>query len=133
MPVTRIIIEMEERGVKIDLDYYKDMEAKISVKISELEELIYQQAGKKFDINSSKQVGDLLFNQMKLSVPRDAMTEKGNLATGADVLKQLAEQGVEIAQTILDYREFNKLLSTYIIGIPKQAIDSTIHTSRNVI
>lgn len=126
LPLTRVLAEMEMTGVHVDAQTLKNMGSKLSERLAEIEEQIYQEAGEKFNINSTKQLGQILFEKMKLPVIKKTKT---GYSTAVGVLEKLADQA-PIAALILEYRQIAKLQSTYINGLLKviHSSDQKIHT-----
>lgn len=125
-PLIPVIDQMERNGIGIDQNFFKEISKEYHKDLSVLEKKIWKIAGEEFNINSSQQLADILFNKMKLKYKGMRKTSTGKFSTKEEVLQKLrAEDGVsgEIAQLILEYREFQKLLSTYIDNIPKQVGD----------
>ena len=129
VPLTVVLMYMEENGVSVDTDYLKKLSEYTSVKLRNIEKKIFKEAGEKFNINSPKQVADVLFNKLALTINGKKIRKKG---TGAKVLETLAEEH-EIAQNILQYRHIAKLKSGYIDSLPEliSSKDKRIHTSFN--
>ncbi len=123
LPFINLLINMERRGIKIDIDYFKKLEKEITEKIEELKEKIFQLAEEEFNLNSPQQVGYILFE--KLKIPTKKKTKTG-YSTSEEVLKKISEY--EIVKYILKYRELFKLLSTYIKPLPEHAIGGRIYT-----
>ena len=113
MPLVFVLASMEAAGIRMDAEALKEYGNALAVKITELEERIYQQAGEKFNINSPKQLGVILFEKMQL--PGSKKTKTG-YSTSADVLEKLAPQQ-PIIRDILEYRTLAKLKSTYADGL----------------
>ena len=129
MPLTLVLAEMEALGIKVDKSRLEDMGQDLSEKLKEIEKNIYELAGEKFNINSPKQLGVILFE--KLGLPPVKKTKTG-YSTSADVLEKLADKH-EVIQQILHYRQLGKLKSTYIEGLLKVVHEETnkIHTRFN--
>jgi len=125
IPFIDVLINMEKRGIKIDIDYFKQLESEIEIKLNTLIEKIYQIAGEKFNLNSPKQLGTILFEKLKL--PAKKRTKTG-YSTNETILKKLSDK-YEIAKLILEYRELFKLQSTYIKPLQKQVKNSKIYTN----
>lgn len=114
------LYEMERYGMRVDADYEEPLKAELQKMADEAEASIYEEAGRIFNINSTKQLYDVLMN---LGVDRNliGMTDKGNPKLDKDVLNTLAERhNVSIVQKILEYRKYDKLLTTYAMGIYEQ-------------
>ncbi len=131
MPLVNVLVDMELAGVRLDTKALQETSLGLGKRLEELEQRIYQQAGHSFNIASPKQVGDVLFDEMKL-VEKPRKTKKGQFVTSEEVLQQLRGKAPIVAD-ILDYRGLRKLLSTYIEALPKLVNPRTghIHTSFN--
>lgn len=131
MPLVNVLADMELAGVRLDTKALQETSLGLGKRLEELEQRIYQQAGHSFNIASPKQVGDVLFDEMKL-VEKPRKTKKGQFVTSEEVLQQLRGKAPIVAD-ILDYRGLRKLLSTYIEALPKLVNPRTghIHTSFN--
>lgn len=129
LPLSFILADMESQGIKVDPDRLHQMGEDLKTRLGELEEKIYELAGEKFNINSPKQLGVILFE--KLGLPTIKKTKTG-YSTSADVLEKL-EGSHEIISEILVYRQLGKLQSTYIEGLLKVINPKTekIHTIFN--
>lgn len=128
VPLTIVLAKMEHTGVAIDEEYLKELSDFMTEKLAELEDLIYQLAGEPFNINSPKQVAEILFDKLELKTKK----KKKNRSTGAEVLEELAEE-YEICDYILQHRKFSKLKSTYTDSLPALVSkkDGRIHTTYN--
>ncbi len=131
MPLVHVLSVMEENGVKIDSQNLHNISNEFGHHISELEESIYQMAETRFNIASPKQLGEVLFDKMKLD-SKAKKTKTGQYATGEDVLQKLAGKH-PIIHAILEYRSYTKLKSTYLDALPAliNPRDGLIHTSFN--
>ena len=128
MPLTRVLHDMEMEGIRANPQALKDYGDALVERIGELEKSIHEKAGEAFNINSPKQLGEILFGKMKL--PGGKKTKTG-YSTAADVLEKLAEEH-PIASEILEYRGLAKLKSTYADGLlPCIGPDGRIHTTLN--
>lgn len=128
MPLTRVLHDMEMEGIRANPRALKDYGDALVERIGELEKSIHEKAGEAFNINSPKQLGEILFGKMKL--PGGKKTKTG-YSTAADVLEKLAEEH-PIASEILEYRGLAKLKSTYADGLlPCIGPDGRIHTTLN--
>lgn len=133
MRLLRVLVEMERSGVHIDSDYLADLSAEVQKKISEIERQIFTLSGQEFNIGSPKQLGTVLFENLKV---HEALGYKGKLArttlgfkTDANVLEQF--QAHPVVSLVQEFRELSKLLNTYILVLPQLVKKSTgrIHTS----
>jgi DNA polymerase I len=122
---------MESTGVKIDVNFLNDYSKVLENEIVDVEKLVYELAGEKFNLSSPKQLGIILFEKLKLE-DKPKKTETGQYATGEEILSKLAFEH-EIAAKILEFREFQKLKSTYVDALPLMINPKTgmIHTSYN--
>lgn len=127
-PLTRVLADMEYEGVRIDVGFLKDYSGQLEKEIKAVEQKVFDCCGLKFNLGSPKQLGEVLFEHMKLD-PKAKKTKTGQYATGEDVLTKLANNH-EIAGYILDYREFTKLKSTYVDALPLMINPKTgrVHT-----
>ncbi|MBN2188874.1 MAG: DNA polymerase I, partial [Chitinispirillaceae bacterium] len=130
MPLVEVLAELEWNGVLIDTDLLKKLSVKYAARIAEVTAEIYRMAGAEFNLNSPKQVSDVLFETMKL--PQSKKTKVGSFKTDVDVLEALSRD-YPIARKILEHREAAKLLSTYIDALPAAINRKTgrVHTSFN--
>ena len=125
LPLARILGKMESLGVKTDLGILQEIGLQLSTRLTELESIIYEMAGQPFNINSPKQLGEILFEKIGLTPIKKTKT---GYSTAADVLEKL-ESEHEIISFILTYRQLGKLNSTYIEGLSKEIHeDGKIHT-----
>lgn len=130
-PLIKVLADLEYEGIRIDSNYLIDYSRELEAQILEREQSIYEQAGIKFNIGSPKQVGDLLFERLKIPY-KGAKTKTGQYSTDEDKLQELAPE-FPIIQTILNYRGLSKLKSTYVDALPKMVNPRTgrIHSSFN--
>ena len=132
-PLVPVLSEMELTGVKLDIKVLKDLSNIITKKVQELEEKIFKIAGEPFNINSSQQLGKILFQ--KLAIEHEGKTTKsGQLSTDARTLETLAQEDkTGIIKNILEYRQLSKLISTYTDSLPEQIDKKTqcIHCDFN--
>ena len=131
MPLVPVLVSMERNGVRIDTDSLKQSSIHFSNRLSEIEQVIYELAGTPFNISSPKQVGEVLFDKLKI-VEKAKKTKGGQYVTNEEVLESLRNKH-EIVGKILDYRGIKKLLSTYIDTLPQLINPRTgrIHSSFN--
>ena len=130
LPLVPVLREMEAAGVRIDVPKLKQAEEALTEELNALEQRIYALAGEPFNINSPRQVGELLFDKLQLD-SKAKKSKTGQYSTSEEVLVALKEKH-EIVGLILDYRELKKLISTYISTLPGYiAADGKIHTTYN--
>ena len=129
-PLVPVLLRMEQTGVRIDPDFLRDMSTRLAVEIDNLAEKIYADSGHRFNINSPKQLGDVLFNKMLL--PKPMKYGKGKVvSTAQDVLEELAESH-PIAALVIEHRQLQKLKGTYLDALPVLAdSEGRIHTTFN--
>jgi DNA polymerase-1 len=128
MPLAAVLAEMEQYGVRVDKDRLNELGIELKQSMDRLTEEIYDLAGVEFNINSPKQLGEILFDKLGLPVIKKTKT---GYSTSADVLEKLAPQH-EIVEKILHFRQVGKLYSTYIEGLKKEiGEDGKIHTRFN--
>lgn len=130
-PLIDVLAAMEFEGVKIDTESLKEMSLSLEKESKEIEAKVYEMAGETFNLASPKQLGEVLFNKLKLDT-KAKKTKTGQYATGEEVLSKLAGEH-EIAQAILDFRQMVKLKSTYVDALPALINPKTnrIHTTYN--
>ena len=128
-PLVSVLADMEQAGIVIDPDHLRKLSNDFAKKMADYEQQIHKLAGGAFNIGSPKQLGDLLFGQLKLEGGRK--TKTGAWSTDADVLEELALQGHEIAKKVLDWRQLQKLRGTYTDALPGYIHPKTgrVHTS----
>ena len=130
LPLVPVLREMEAAGVRIDVAQLKQAEAALTEELRTLEQRIYELAGEPFNINSPKQVGELLFDRLRLD-SKAKKSKTGQYSTSEEVLVALKERH-PVVGAILDYRALSKLISTYISALPGYiAADGKIHTTYN--
>ena len=131
MPLVPVLSRMEANGVKIDTENLQQISEEFGKEIRKIEEQIYEAAGTPFNIASPKQLGEILFEKLKID-EKAKKTKTGQYATGEDVLQKLSHKH-PIIQMILDYRSLTKLKSTYLDALPAlvNPKDGLIHTSYN--
>lgn len=131
MPLVPVLSRMEANGVRIDTENLKQISDEFGRQIQQVEEKIYEAAGMPFNIASPKQLGEVLFEKLRID-EKAKKTKTGQYATGEDVLQKLSHKH-PIIQMILDYRSFTKLKSTYLDALPAlvNPKDGLIHTSYN--
>ncbi len=129
MPLSGVLAEMEEAGIKLDLDLLKDLSRDIEKRLIKLISDIYEASGTQFNINSPKQLGQVLFEKLKLPVIKKTKTGP---STDEEVLKRLSGRH-ELPALLLEYRQLSKLKNTYVDALPKLVDPRTgrVHTSFN--
>jgi DNA polymerase-1 len=130
LPLVQVLLRMEQAGVRVDLEQLRAMSSRLAVEIDDLAERIYASTGHRFNINSPKQLGDVLFNKMEL--PKPIKYGKGKvISTAQDVLEELASHH-EVPALVLEHRQLQKLKSTYLDQLPLLAdANGRIHTTFN--
>jgi len=130
-PLVQVLAQMERNGVSIDVEALQESSASLEAEIKILEQEIYKKAGREFNIASPKQLGEVLFDELKI-IKNPKKTKTGQYATGEEILSTLAEEHPIVAD-ILEIRELQKLKSTYVDALPAliSPIDGKIHTSFN--
>lgn len=127
LPLVEVLYNMEKIGIGVDEDSINKFAKELSAAIKELDEKIHKLAGTDFNINSPKQLSDILFNKLSLNYEK----KKGEkLSTSVEVLQKLVDKH-EIIRPIMDYRTYNKLLTTYANALPQFIVDGRIHTNFN--
>ena len=131
LPLAEVLREMQQAGVRVDVEMLKKAEEQLSKELATLEQGIYTVAGVTFNVNSPKQVGEVLFEQLKLDA-KAKKSKTGQYSTSEDVLWGLKGKH-EVVGMILEYRELKKLISTYIAALPTYINPETgkIHTTYN--
>jgi DNA polymerase-1 len=129
IPLVSVLADMETEGIRLDVEFLSAMSKEMDVEIKSLEQKIYETAGEKFNLASPKQLGDILFDKMKIGGAKQKKTKTGQYATGEEVLTYLANDN-PIVKEILDWRQMVKLQSTYILALPEQVDKKTlrVHT-----
>jgi DNA polymerase-1 len=129
IPLVKVLAAMEKEGIRVDVDFLKSLSHDLGNDIQKLETTIYEIAGEKFNLASPKQLGDILFDKLKIGGAKQKKTKTGQYATGEEILNYLVKEH-EIVKAILDWRQLVKLQNTYVDALPNQ-VDSTtnrIHT-----
>ena len=131
LPLAEVLHEMQQAGVRVDVEMLKRAEEQLSKELATLEQGIYTAAGLTFNVNSPKQVGEVLFDQLKLDT-KAKKSKTGQYSTSEEVLLGLKGKH-EVVGMILEYRELKKLISTYISALPTYINPETgkIHTTYN--
>jgi DNA polymerase I len=130
LPLVSVLLRMEQAGVRIDSSVLGTMSTRLAVDMDTLAERIYAESGHRFNINSPKQLGDVLFNKMLL--PKPMKYGKGKIvSTAQDVLEELAEHHA-VPALVLEYRQLSKLKSTYLDSLPQLTdAQGRVHTTFN--
>ncbi|MBW4040223.1 MAG: DNA polymerase I [Acidobacteria bacterium] len=135
LPLVEVLLRMEQAGVRVDGELLREMSSRLAVTIDDLAERVYAISGQRFNINSPKQLGDVLFNKMDL--PKPMKYGKGKvISTAQDVLEELSQRtdvaGHEVAAMVLEHRQLQKLKGTYLDALPVLAdAQGRIHTTFN--
>ena len=129
MPLSRVLSSIEREGVNLDIPFLKEMSKVLEVDSKAVQQKIYEAAGQEFNIASPKQLGEILFEKLKLD-PKAKKTKTGQYMTGEEILSKMESEHA-IASLILDFRELQKLKSTYVDALPELISSKTgrIHTS----
>jgi len=129
MPLVEVLAHMEYEGINLDVDFLKSLSQDLTNDIKSLEFKIYEAAGHSFNIGSPKQLGDILFEELKIGGSKPKKTKTGQYATGEEILSYLVKSH-PIVQDILDYRQLIKLQNTYVEALPNQVNSKTkrVHT-----
>lgn len=129
IPLVPVLADMEKEGINLDVDFLKKMSVEMTAESKALEQKIYETAGETFNLASPKQLGDVLFEKMKIGGAKQKKTKTGQYATGEEILSYLAHDN-PIVKDILEWRQMVKLQSTYIDALPNQVDSKTgrVHT-----
>ena len=133
MPLVPVLAAMEEAGIKLDTAFFADFSQELEGKLAEIESTIQDAVGHEFNLNSPQQLSEALFDELGLEPPdRARKTASGNYSTAAGVLEAMTGQH-SVVNWVLDYRELEKLRSTYVDSLPQQINPETgrVHTSFN--
>ena len=128
-PLVQVLADMELEGIRIDVPFLKSLSDDIEKDIFSLQQAVYEQAGETFNLSSPKQLGDILFEKLKL-ISKPKKTKTGQYATSEEILSELAPKH-KIVANVLEYRQLQKLQSTYIDALPKEVNSTTerVHTT----
>ena len=128
-PMVNLLSQMEIEGIKINSSFLKELSKKFDNKIKKLEKEIFSIAKREFNIGSPKQLGEILYNELKIATIKK--TKKGGFATSAAVLEDLAFKGHKLPRIVLDWRQLTKLKNTYTDALPEHLNANTnrVHTS----
>ncbi|PZQ79708.1 MAG: DNA polymerase I, partial [Flavobacterium johnsoniae] len=129
VPLVPVLADMEREGVNLDVEFLHNLSKELKDDIQKLENQIYENAGEKFNLASPKQLGEILFDKLKIGGTKQKKTKTGQYATGEEVLSYLALSS-PFVQDILDWRQLVKLLNTYVDALPLQVCKKTgrVHT-----
>jgi DNA polymerase I len=125
IPLVGVLASMEKEGINLDVPFLKSLSKELGDDIARLEGRIYEIAGEKFNLASPKQLGDILFDKLKIGGAKQKKTKTGQYATGEEILSYLAKDN-EIVSDILDWRSLIKLQNTYVEALPLQ-VDTKTH------
>ena len=128
-PMVNLLSKLEINGVKVDDEYLKKLSKKFEQRLKEIEKEIYKVSGKEFNIGSTKQLGEIIYNDLKIAKLKK--TKKGSLATSAKILEDLALTGHKFPNLVLEWRQVSKLKSTYTDALQEHISNKTkrVHTS----
>jgi len=128
-PMVKLLAKLEFNGIKVDVNYLKKLSAQFEKKLKKIEKDIFTVAGKEFNIGSPKQLGEIIYNELKIAKLKK--TRKGSLATNASVLENLALTGHKFPNLILEWRQVSKLKNTYTDALQDHISSKTkrVHTS----
>ncbi len=128
-PMIKILSKLETNGIKVDDKYLKELSKKFEYRLIKIEKEIYKISGKKFNIGSPKQLGEIIYNELKIAKLKK--TKKGSLATSAKILEDLALTGHNFPKLVLEWRQVSKLKSTYTDALQEHISKKTkrVHTS----
>jgi DNA polymerase-1 len=131
MPLIPVLADMEMTGILLDLPFFKKLSEELTGRMAEIEKQVFESVGKPFNLNSTQQLSDVLFNRLRLQPPdRGRKTASGHYSTAGDVLDALSGQH-PVVDWIIEHRELSKLKSTYVDALPA-ALDAKtgrVHTS----
>ncbi len=129
IPLVKVLADMEREGIRVDVAFLQSLSQNLTEDIKKLEQNIYETAGEKFNLASPKQLGDILFDKLKIGGAKQKKTKTGQYATGEEILSYLAAEN-PIVKDILDWRQLVKLQNTYVDALPNQVDVTTkrIHT-----
>jgi DNA polymerase-1 len=129
IPLVKVLADMEKEGIRVDVEFLKSLSKTLDDDIKILETSIFETAGEKFNLASPKQLGDVLFDKLKIGGAKQKKTKTGQYATGEEILSYLAAEN-PIVKDIQDWRQLVKLQNTYVDALPNQVdeISRRIHT-----
>jgi DNA polymerase-1 len=128
-PMVRLLSKLEFNGIKVDANHLKKLSAQFEKKLKKIEKEIYILAGREFNIGSPKQLGEIIYNELKIAKLKK--TKKGSLATNANVLEDLAFTGHKFPNLVLEWRQVSKLKNTYTDALQEHISSKTkrVHSS----
>ena len=128
-PMIKLLSKLEMEGVKVDSEYLKKLSRKFEERLKKIEKEIFELSGKEFNIGSPKQLGEIIYNELKIAKLKK--TKKGSLATSAKILEDLASTGHKFPNLVLEWRQVSKLKSTYTDALQDHINKKTkrVHTS----
>ena len=128
-PMIKILSKLEFNGIKVDVDYLKKLSKQFENKLKKIEKEIYSIVGREFNIGSPKQLGEIIYNELKIAKLKK--TKKGSLATSASILEDLAFKGHKFPNLVLEWRQLSKLKNTYTDALQEHINEKTnrVHTS----
>ena len=128
-PMVKLLSKLEYNGIKVDASYLKKLSSQFEKKLQKIEKEIYALAGREFNIGSPKQLGEIIYNELKIAKLKK--TKKGSLATNANVLEDLAFTGHKFPNLVLEWRQLSKLKNTYTDALQEHISTRTkrVHTS----
>ena len=131
IPMINVLSEMETEGIKIDTSYLEKLDKEFEEDLEKLKKEIFKQSGKEFNLNSPKQLGEILFDKLKL-VSKPKKTKTGQYSTSEEVLSSLANDH-KIIEDILEWRSLDKLQNTYVKSLPNEvsSLTNRVHSSFN--
>ncbi len=129
IPMVKLLTKLEVNGVKVNIEYLKKLSKKFGERLVQIEKEIFKLSGKKFNIGSPKQLGEIIYNELKITKLKK--TKKGSLATSAKILEELANTGHKFPNLVLEWRQVSKLKSTYTDALQEHVNKKTkrVHTS----
>ena len=128
-PMVKLLAKLETNGIKVDNLYLKKLSQKYEIRLKKIEKAVYKIAGREFNIGSPKQLGEIIYNELKIAKLKK--TKKGSLATNASILEDLALTGHKFPNLILEWRQVAKLKNTYTDALQEHISKKTkrVHTS----
>ena len=131
MPLAYVLIDMELTGIRVDKDYLLKLKDELEVKIKDMEEDIYKDAGCEFNISSPKQLGEVLFDRLGITYPKKLKKDSKGYSTSRDILDKIIDKN-PIVNKVLEYRMLTKLYANYVVGLlDKIKEDGKVHTIFN--